>query len=82
MRLIRNAKEYKSPEDRKTFTKLLKAFIVELFFNNLFEKMLTKDSVWESVVEDKKSGASEAVVGLISEVINILNLVFQKVVKS
>ena len=64
------------------FTNLLKSFIADLFFNSFFERMLTKDAIWEEFVENKKIGASETVVNLISDVVNLLGQIFHKASQS
>ena len=60
------------------FVNFLRGFMVEIFFSNLFERLLTKDSAWESIIEDKKNGANEQIVGVLTEVINVLSTVFKK----
>lgn len=75
---IRDSKSHSNAEDKKAFSSLLKSFIVEVFFGLFFENLPKKDDIWDEIVEDKRQGMNKAVIGLITEVINVMSTVFQK----
>jgi hypothetical protein len=75
---IRDSKTYNNIDDKKSFAGNLKSFIVEIFFSSFFENLPKKDEVWDLIVEDKSNGMTEAMIGLITEVINVFSSVFQK----
>ena len=75
---IRDSKSHSNAEDKKAFSSLLKSFIVEVFFGLFFENLPKKDDIWDEIVEDKRNGMNEAVLGLITEVINVMSTVFEK----
>ena len=48
--MVRFAREYKSSTDREFKEAELKRFLVELFFKPLFEKLLTRDAIWDNTL--------------------------------
>src|SRR3990167_6189480 len=80
-RIAQEIKEMQSDtkaDDKKGYASSVKSFIVETFFSSFFENLPKKDEIWDDVVEDKRNGMNEAVLGLINEVINVMSTVFQK----
>lgn len=80
---IRFAREYQSPTDRQFKEADLRRFQVELFFKPFFEKLLTKDFIWDHVISSptklQPSEAEEFSI-LVNEVGNQLSHIFTKVV--
>lgn len=80
--MIRFARDYQSPTDRQFKEADLRRFQVELFFKPFFEKLLTKDFIWDHIISSEaklQPSEAEEFSILVNEVGNQLSHMFTKV---
>jgi hypothetical protein len=80
--MIRFARTYSSPTDRQFKEADLRRFQVELFFKPFFEKLLTKDYIWEHTISmppKLQPAEAEEFSMLVNDVANHISHMFSKV---